>query len=250
MTTSDESRQARLQREIEHHRKIAERAEEIWNWDSPAGQRRADRRAQLFVEHGGLQGGVTALELGCGTGVFLEKVARSGATIHGLDLSEDLLVKARSRMAGTANVTLDRGNAEAMPYPDAHFDAVYGSSVLHHLDLAAALREIFRVLKPGGRLVFAEPNLLNPQVALMFKFPPVKERFGVSADEMAFTRFRAKAELEQAGFTGIAIFPFDFLHPSTPPSWLDRVARLGRSLERAPIVREIAGSMLMRARKA
>jgi SAM-dependent methyltransferase len=247
--TRDEKTAARLQREIEHHRKIASRAEEIWNWDSPAGRRRADRRGQLFVEHGGLGPGVLALELGCGTGVFLEKTAPSGATIHGLDLSEDLLAKARDRMAGVANVQLDRGNAEAMPYPDRHFDAVYGSSVLHHLDVGAALREVFRVLKPGGRIVFAEPNLLNPQVIIMFKYGPAKERFGVSKDEMAFTRFRAGRLLAAAGFSSVDVVPFDFLHPSTPPPWLDRVSSLGRTLERLPLVREIAGSLLVRGRR-
>jgi SAM-dependent methyltransferase len=245
----DEKSRARLEREIEHHRKISSHAEEIWNWDSPAGRRRADRRAELFVEHGGLRPGVRALELGCGTGVFLEKVARCGATLHGLDLSEDLLAQARARMAGAPNVRLDRGNAEAMPYPDGEFDAVYGSSVLHHLDLDAALRELHRVLKPGGRLVFAEPNLLNPQVVYMFKYGPAKERFGVSEDEMAFTRFRARRALASAGFSAIEIAPFDFLHPKTPVAWLDHVAALGRTLERLPLVREIAGSMLLRARR-
>ena len=246
----DEKTKARLEREIEHHRKISSHAEEIWNWDSPAGRRRADRRALLFVEHAGLRPGVVALELGCGTGVFLEKVARSGVTLHGLDLSEDLLAQARTRMAQAANVHLDRGNAEAMPYPDAHFDAVYGSSVLHHLDLTGALREVHRVLKPGGRIVFAEPNLLNPQVIVMFKVQAAKERFGVSEDEMAFTRFRARRTLEGAGFVEVAISPFDFLHPQTPASWLDAVAALGRALEKTPLVREIAGSLLLRARRA
>lgn len=243
----DEKSRARLEREIEHHRKISSHAEEIWNWDSPAGRRRADRRAALFVEHGGLRPGTIALELGCGTAVFLEKVARSGATLHGLDLSLDLLAQARARMAGAPNVHLDRGNAEAMPYPDRHFDTVYGSSVLHHLDLEAALHELYRVLKPGGRLVFAEPNLLNPQVVYMFKYGPAKERFGVSEDEMAFTRFRARKALRAKGFVLIDVAPFDFLHPSTPSAWLDRVAGLGRTLESLPLVREIAGSLLIRA---
>lgn len=245
----DEKTRARLEREIEHHRRIVGRAEAIWNWDSPAGRMRAARRAELFVEHAGLRPGTRALELGCGTGVFLEQVARSGAEIHGLDLSEDLLARARARMTGASNVRLDCGNAEAMPYPEGHFDAAYGSSVLHHLDLDAALRELHRVLKPGGRLVFAEPNLLNPQVVVMFKYGPAKERFGVSADEMAFTRFRARSALVGAGFGEVNVAPFDFLHPQTPAAWLDRVAALGRALERTPLVREIAGSLLMRARR-
>jgi ubiquinone/menaquinone biosynthesis C-methylase UbiE len=239
----------RLAREIEHHRKIAERAEIIWNWDSPAGQRRAERRAALFTSHAQLEPGRRALELGCGTGVFLERVARSGAEIRGLDLSEDLLAKARARLAGRPNVALDQGNAEAMPYPDADFDAVYGSSVLHHLDLDQALRESHRVLKPGGRAVFAEPNILNPQVAVMFHLQFTKEYFGVSPDEMAFSRFRARASLKGTGFSEIRVDPFDFLHPATPPAWLEWVAGLGSLLERVPLVREVAGSLLLRARK-
>jgi ubiquinone/menaquinone biosynthesis C-methylase UbiE len=239
----------RLAREIEHHRKIAETAEIIWNWDSPAGRRRAERRAALFIQHAQLEPGRRALELGCGTGVFLERAARSGAEIRGLDLSEDLLAKARVRLAAFPSVTLDQGNAEAMPYPGAHFDAVYGSSVLHHLDLDQALRESYRVLKPGGRVVFAEPNILNPQVAVMFHLGLTKEYFGVSPDEMAFSRFRARASLKRSGFSEIQVDPFDFLHPATPPAWLGWVAGLGSFLERVPLAREVAGSLLLRARK-
>jgi len=250
MSVPSPETEARLAREIEHHRRIAERAEEIWNWDSPAGRCRADRRAQLFVEHGGLGPGRKVLEIGCGTGVFLEKVAASGAHITGIDLSEDLLARARARLAGASNVTLDRGNAEDLPYPDGQFDAVYGSSVLHHLDLVAALRAAHRVLRPGGRLVFAEPNALNPQVMVMFHFGPTKEHFGVSPDEKAFSRFRARSALLAQEFVDVVVEPFDFLHPSTPSAWLTRVSRLGVALERTPLVREIAGSLLMRARKA
>ncbi|HYN04741.1 MAG TPA: class I SAM-dependent methyltransferase, partial [Vicinamibacteria bacterium] len=178
--------ESRLQREIEHHREIAERAEVIWNWDSPSGRRRADRRARIFVERGGLSAGRLALELGCGTGIFLQKVACSGARIVGLDLSADLLSRAHARLAGAPNVVLHRGNAEQMPYAASSFDAVYGSSVLHHLDLDRALSEVFRVLRPGGRCVFTEPNILNPQVAVMFHLGLTKRYFGVSPDEMAF----------------------------------------------------------------
>jgi SAM-dependent methyltransferase len=249
-TAAGRSSDERLLHEIEHGRKIAANAEDVWFWGSPAGRRRADRRAELFVEHGALGPGKRALEYGCGTGVFLEKVARCGATIHGIDVSEDLLAKARERLAGVPNVVLDRGNAEALPYPDGHFDAVYGSSVLHHLHLDAALAAAHRVLRSGGRIVFAEPNILNPQITLMFRFGMLKERYGVSPDEMAFSRFRARRALQRAGFVDAAVEPFDFLHPSIPEGWVERGLAASRVLERIPLVREIAGSMLMRARKA
>lgn len=249
VTRDQSADEARLAREIEHHRQIADQAEFIWNWESPSGRRRAERRAELFIDRGGLGPGRRALELGCGTGVFLEKTARSGATILGLDLSEDLLAKARTRLSGFSNLELDQGNAERMPYPNADFDTVYGSSVLHHLNLDAALAEIHRVLKPGGRTVFAEPNIVNPQVAVMFHLHLTKKYFGVSADEMAFSRFRARAALLRAGFRDVRVAPMDFLHPSLPEAWLDTVARLGSFLERVPLVREIGGSLFLEARR-
>jgi len=247
--TEEQARAERLAREIDHHRQIAGQAEFIWTWDSPSGMRRAARRAELFVEHAALGPGRRALELGCGTGVFLEKVARSGALLCGIDLSIDLLDKARDRVAALANVRLTRGDAERMPFPDGGFDAVYGSSILHHLSLERAMREVFRVLRPGGEAVFAEPNILNPQVAVMFRLGLAKKYWGVSPDEMAFSRFRARRALEDLGFRDVSVRPFDFLHPSVPPRWIGAVSRLGRALEAAPLLREIAGSMLIRGRK-
>jgi ubiquinone/menaquinone biosynthesis C-methylase UbiE len=242
-------RNERHAREIEHHRSIADRADVIWNWDSPSGRRRARRRAELFVELAGLGKGALALELGCGTGIFLDQVAESGVALRGIDLSIDLLAHAKRRIAGRDNVRVVCGNAERMPFPDREFDAVYGSSVLHHLDLLPALREAYRVLKPGGRVVFAEPNILNPQVAVMFHLGMTKHYFGVSPDEMAFSRFHARSVLRDAGFVQIRVDPFDFLHPATPAGWLDKVAAFGRRLEGIPLVREIAGSLLMQARR-
>jgi SAM-dependent methyltransferase len=247
--TFDAMGQSRLDREIEHHREIAERAEIIWNWDSPAGRRRADRRARIFVERGALSTGRLTLELGCGTGIFLEKVACSGATIVGLDLSADLLSRARDRLLGVANVVLHRGDAERLPYRTASFDSVYGSSVLHHLDLDRALAEVFRALRPGGACVFTEPNILNPQVAVMFHLGLTKRYFGVSPDERAFSRFRALRALRAAGFVDAVVEPFDFLHPATPESLCLVVDGVGRTIERVPFLREISGSFIVRARR-
>ena len=239
----------RLAREIAFHRGIADHAELIWNWDSPSGRARAARRAALLVEAAGLHPGVRALELGCGTGVFLQKVAPHGASITGIDLSADLLERCAERMAGAAHVALVRGNAEKMPFADGTFDAVYGSSILHHLDLDAALAEVRRVLRPGGRMAFAEPNILNPQVAVMFRLGLTKKYFGVSPDEMAFSRFRARAAARAAGLDGVSVTPFDFLHPATPARLIGAVSALGRAVERVPLAREIAGSMVLSGRK-
>ena len=235
----------RLAREIEFHKGIASDAEHIWNWSSPAGRGRAARRAAFLIEATGLGPDKRALELGCGTGIFLERAAATGARLVAIDLSQPLLTQARERMSGSPRVRFVCGNAEAMPYADGTFDAVYGSSVLHHLDLERALREVFRVLRPGGRAAFAEPNFLNPQIAFTFLCGPVRPWFGLSPDEMAFTRFRAKRALRQAGYVETSVRPFDFLHPLTPAALVAGVAETSAFLERLPLVREIAGSLLL-----
>ncbi len=248
MSAATPSHADRLAREIEHDQKIASRADEIWDWDSPAGRVRADRRAGFFVEHAGLAPGRRAIELGCGTGLFLERVARSGAGIVGVELSETLLAKAKARVAPLANVTLERGDAHRLPHADASVDAVYGSSILHHLDLTRSLAETHRVLRPGGRITFTEPNILNPQVAFLFLLAP-RARFGLSPDEMAFSRGRAMKALRGLGYCDIVVKPFDFLHPATPPGWITAVSRLGERFEATPGLSRIAGSLLIHARK-
>ena len=101
------------------------------------------------------------------------------------------------------------------------------------------------VLRPGGRAVFAEPNIVNPQVAVMFHLGLTKRYFGVSPDEMAFGRRLAARALRRAGFLDVSARPHDFLHPATPAAWLDRVAALGLRLESLPFLREFGGSFLL-----
>ena len=150
----------RLDNEIEHGRFLAARdAGEIWNWESPAGKLRWARRVKMLSSH--LGPGMTVLELGCGTGYFTRELARSRADVVAIDVSPELLEIA-SANCSTPNVRYEIQNAYALSYPDAVFDSVVGSSVLHHLEIQEALREIYRVLKPGGTMYFTEPNMLNP----------------------------------------------------------------------------------------
>jgi SAM-dependent methyltransferase len=136
-----------------------------------------------------------------------------------------------------------------MSYPDAAFDSVVGSSVLHHLEIQEALREIYRVLRVGGTLYFTEPNMLNPQIAVQKNVPWIKRHLGDSPDETAFFRWPLRRLLKQTGFRDVQIHPFDFLHPKTPLRLVDSFNAIGRFLEQVPVVCEFAGSLYIRATK-
>jgi SAM-dependent methyltransferase len=111
-----------------------------------------------------------ALELGCGTGFFLLNLMQGGVASSGsvTDLSPGM-VQVALRNAGGLGLDVDGrvADAERLPYDDDTFDLVVGHAVLHHIpDLDATFREVLRVLKPGGRFVFAgEPTRIGGRYA-------------------------------------------------------------------------------------
>jgi ubiquinone/menaquinone biosynthesis C-methylase UbiE len=238
----------RIKNEIDHGKKIKEHAEDIWGWSTPAGKKRADRRAQYFISLGNYTSDSNILEIGCGTSLFTEKVFNiSQANITAIDISEDLLEKAKQKLP---NVTFQKEDAMKMSFKNGNFDSVWGSSVLHHLDIEQALKEIYRVLKPGGSMVFAEPNMLNPQIFIQKSVPFIKRLMGDSPDETAFVRWKLKKTLKRIGFKDINIFPYDFLHPATPPKMMRFISNMGLAFEKTPIMKEIAGSLIIYAKKS
>ena len=112
----------------------------------------------------------TAMELGSGTGFFLLNLMQGGVIKKGsvTDLSPGMVEVA---LRNAANLGLDVdgrvADAERIPYDDNSFDLVVGHAVLHHIpDVPAAFREVLRVLKPGGRFVFAgEPTKIGDRYA-------------------------------------------------------------------------------------
>jgi len=238
---------ARADREIAHGKRLAlGDPESVWGWGTPAGQLRARRRAALIAHGANLGPGMRALEIGCGTGLFTAMFAQTGASLVAVDISADLLQKARERGLPADKVQFLEKRFEDCTV-DGPFDAVIGSSVLHHLDIGAALGKIHELLSPGGAMSFAEPNMLNPQIAIQKNVPWIKDRLGDSPDETAFVRWRLRRLLLDAGLANPQITPFDWLHPATPTRWIGLVRGLGGWLERIPILRELAGSLYIRA---
>lgn len=235
----------RANHEIEHGEYLAQGDTELlWGWATPAGRLRAQRRAALISAGAGLRPGIRVLETGCGTGMFTEMFAESGAEILAVDISEALLSKARLRGLPENQVRFLAHRFEECD-ADGPFDAIIGSSILHHLALHEAFTAIFRLLKPNGIMCFAEPNMLNPQVWAERRFRKLFPY--VSPDETAFVRWTLRRTLHDVGFRDIEIRPFDWLHPSVPRPLIGFVSAVGQLLEATPLLREFAGSLYIKA---
>jgi len=111
------------------------------------------------------------LDYGCYDGWMTPQYQKMApASITGLDISETGIAKARASFGDIAKFYA--GDAHAMPFPDASFDLVVGRSILHHLDLEVALKEICRVLRPSGKAVFVEPLRDNPGAKILRALTP------------------------------------------------------------------------------
>ncbi len=103
-----------------------------------------------------LQPGARILEIGSGTGTLLSRLRAQGVDVCGVDVNADLIAEAR-RWHGDLPVQQVQGTT--LPFPDAAFDIVMSFDVLEHIpDSDAHLREVRRVLRPGGRYLIQTPN--------------------------------------------------------------------------------------------
>jgi ubiquinone/menaquinone biosynthesis C-methylase UbiE len=166
---------------------------------------REDQFKRHLIRQAQIEPGHRVLDLGCGTATLTILIKRTHplAEVVGLDGDPRILAIARAKAAraGVA-ITLDHGMAFQIPYPDQAFDRVLSSLVLHHLtteNKQRALREVVRILRPGGELHvvdFGKPHTVWARLISRFM-----QRFEETADNfkgLLPTMFR------QAGFDRVA----------------------------------------------
>lgn len=172
--------------------------------------------------------GQRLLEVGCGIGTDLVRFARGGARVRGVDLAGTAIDLARKNFALHALVAeeLRVANGEALPYPDATFDVVYGHGVIQYTaDPAQMIRECHRVLKPGGTGIFMVYNRVSwlnalskiMKVALEHEDAPVLKKYSIAEfrdllkpfaeTRIVPERFPVKSRLHR-GWKGIAFNTF------------------------------------------
>lgn len=172
--------------------------------------------------------GRDVLEVGCGTGLVLERLAGFAKRAEGIDLSPGMLEHARSR-----GLAVQQGNATELPFEDESFDVVCSFKVLAHVpDLQAALLEMARVLRPGGHAVFDLYNSRSLR-ALIKRVASRRKTSSAYEERSISTRFdrpqtvldQCPPSLEPVGKYGIRVF--------TPHPAVFRVPLVKRAFEAA-----------------
>ncbi len=118
--------------------------------------------------------GVDVLELGCGIHTFAPEFAPEARNMTGIDISEEAVNKSRNIAdeAGLQNCSFQVMNAEELELPEHSVSLIFGSGIIHHLDLDAFFTESARVLKKDGRILFMEPLGHNPFINLFRLLTP------------------------------------------------------------------------------
>lgn len=121
------------------------------------------------------------LDIGCGTGIYFDKLSQCSDRINAMDCSLEMVRTATDycKKSGLANLFPSAGSSEAIPFHDESFDIVIELDTLHHvIDFDKTLEEIHRILKPGGHFFVFEPNICNP-LTFFAHLIPKEERLGL-----------------------------------------------------------------------
>lgn len=152
-----------------------------------------------IMELGAAKPGMRTADLGCGSGVFSEKLHDRGLKCVGLDLSFNLV---RVGAKTYPNTHFANGDVETQPFADETFDLVVLSGLVHHLpDPSRCAAEVFRILKPGGRFVAFDPNRRNPFMYLYRdRTSPMYSSKGVTENERPVLSEEIAKTFSDAGF--------------------------------------------------
>ncbi len=202
----------------------------------PSGSPYLRRHVDALVRFGEIDAGARVLEVGCGMGRYTLLLAERGLRVEGLELAPGLLDRLRAFADGRYDIPLHC--ADVVDHPrelDGQFDAVIGFFALHHFhDLELCCRSMTRLLRPGGRLVFLEPNPYNPLYYLQIASTPGMTWRG----ERGLLRMRRTvifAAMRAAGLERCAMTRFGFFPPALANRGWGR--RLEARLERVSLWR-------------
>jgi ubiquinone/menaquinone biosynthesis C-methylase UbiE len=184
-----------------------------------------DDQAAALVRRVGA--GKSLLEVGCGTGLILERVAQFAQRAEGVDVSPGMVEHARRR-----GLEARVADATSLPYADAAFDVAFSFKVLAHVSrFDEALAEMLRVVRPGGHIVFDIYNRHSLRYAMKRLFGPkhTSQRF---AEDAILTRFLTPSEMTRRLPANTRFVARSGIRIATPHAALLKAPALGAAWER------------------
>lgn len=213
---------------------------------------RMKRRADFMISKMDPEKKGMVLEIGCGRGEISYWIALETANqVVGSDLCIPFINDANNRykLNNLSYEIHDFNDFEKTK--DRKFDYIIGNGILHHLykNLYLALENLYKLLKPGGRIIFIEPNIYNPYCALIFKTGFLRKLANLEPDEMAFSGSFIKNKLKTVGFKNIDAKYRDFLLPGVPTWSVQPLITVGNFVEKIPLINYLAQSIFITADK-
>jgi SAM-dependent methyltransferase len=199
-----------------------------------------------LVEHAR---GAVALDYGCALGDYALKLAPIAKEVQGIDISDVAIEAAKesAKAQGLTNAHFAVMDAQATSFPDAYFDFVFGIGIIHHLETERSLREVARILKPGGVAIFREPLGGNPVIDLYRAFTPqartVDEHPLRRADLEISRKIFSRSDWRFYGLATLASVPLR--NSALGEAAFKATAALDRLLFKLPPVRWMAWNALM-----
>jgi SAM-dependent methyltransferase len=202
------------------------------------------RRRALTVRHClHVLPGERILELGAGSGLWTEHLAAAlrgenpiTAAVFNKNLAEAASAK---RLPNTEIIHV----TDLSNLPEGSFDYVIGTVILCHDLYPQTLAALYRLLKPGGQLLFFEANYWNPQVFLKNIIRPLGRWCGDARCHVGMRKYGLMKMASHQGFTNVEIIPYDIIHARLPQSLLSLAQSASFILEQTPVVRELCGTL-------
>lgn len=200
--------------------------------------------------------GLKLADIGCGTGYHLKRYQERGFEITGLDGSEEMLEQAR---LANPNIEFIKSDVDKLPLPSANYDYALNIEVLRYLpDILPSLKEIKRILKPGGTALITAAPVFQANLY------PVINKAALMLKPKSFTQlkqyFHSNSELKknclEAGFTdieihgvygGVAIW-VERVAPSIMPTYLKAWEKIDEKTADAPMLKNLSNMFLIVAK--
>lgn len=218
---------------------------------------RTNRRCDIITKNFSKKKART-LEIGCGVGLHAYIIAKGNPNIEvvSTDICKSFVEQARKdyKLKNLRYEVLDFNDKKAVQNilsKEGGFDYIYGDGILHHLytRLDKVIADLKIMLKPGGKLLFWEPNIINPYCFLIFKYRYFRKRANLEPNELAFSKKHIKNILACSGFNQIKTIHKDFLLPNTPELLIKPTIQISNLVEKIPIVNCLSQSIFISAQK-